>query len=143
MPSIDFVLVLAVLACIWVCSSAKHLTQAATLRNQGMLFAALATGVLLAIAPLSTEWIINSVAGEQVAPSTTPFTPAKVANSTAPVMVAHSIGMLETAVERNRISAASMLVALLASLCVGFISGRKGRAQAHRVPPSEPVRSAA
>jgi hypothetical protein len=143
MPYIDVVLVLAVLACLWVCSSARNLAQAATLRNHFKLLAALATGVLLAIAPLSTEWIINSVAGEQVAPPTTPFTPAKVANSPAPVMVAHSIGMVETAVERNRVSAASMLVALLASLCVGYIAGRRGRAQALRVSPSEHVRSAA
>jgi hypothetical protein len=129
MPSIDFVQVLAALNCIWTYTTAKQVLQAATLRSRVQLLAPLAVGVALALAPLITEWTINKVAGQQVAPPTTPFTPARVADSPAPIMAAHSLGSIETAVERNRISAASMLVALLTSLCVGVISGRRGRTQ--------------
>ena len=129
MPPIDFIQVLAALTCIWTYTTAKQVLQAATLRSRIKLLAPLAVGVALTLAPLVTEWTINKVAGQQVAPPPTPFTPARVADSPVPIMAAHSLGSIETAVERNRVSAASMLVALLASLSLGLISGRRGRAQ--------------
>jgi hypothetical protein len=127
MPSVDFVQVLAALTCIWTYTTSKQVLQAATLRSRIRLLAPLSVGVALALAPLLTEWTINKVAGQQVAPPTTPFTPARVADSPVPIMAAHSLGSIETAVERNRIAAASMVVALLASLCIGLIGGRRGR----------------
>ena len=143
MPSIDIALLLAVLSCIWVCIAAKALVQFRTPKSQLKLLAAIATCLLLALSALSTELVINMVAGSRVTPASSPFTPSRVASEPVPVIAAHSIGVIETTVERNRTSAATMVLALLASLGLGVISGLRSRTPSPSERSSELPRGAA
>jgi len=125
MSSINLVLVFAVLACVWVFASARHFSGKSSRVNLASLVAAVVISLLLAVANLSTEWVIRRVAGDQFTEPQQALQAARARPGDAGTLSAYMAGTLETSFNHGRESAMSLGLATVLCLISGLWLGRR------------------
>lgn len=121
----NLLLVLAVLSCVGVFTSAARLSGRPSRQQAFTLFGAVALSLLLATAHLGAEWVARDVAGQGFSEPQQALQAAKAVGGELGVINGYTTGLVEASFRHHRENAIGLLVATLLCLGAGLWTGRR------------------